>query len=153
MVQMQQLSLLTESRNIIAAAGAISVLKASMRSVADSSPYSRDQIADCMTAISLASGKRLTAGRAKSLHKDTIDKWLNPEEADHVPSIQALMVFCLAVGSTAPFVALVEALGGDVEIMTPEDKMYRDLGKGLHKQEQDAKKIRQLKLKIQEVIR
>ena len=66
MVQMQQLSLLTESRNIIAAAGAISVLKASMRSVADSSPYSRDQIADCMTAISLASGKRLTAGRAKS---------------------------------------------------------------------------------------
>lgn len=153
MIKMQQLSLLTESRNLVAAAGVISVLKASMRSAADSCPWSREQIADRMTAISIASGKRLTAGRAKALHKDTIDKWLNPEEADHVPSIQALMVFCLAVGSAAPLAALLETLGNGVEVMTEEDKMYRDLGKGLHKQEQDAKKIRQLKLKIQEATR
>ena len=131
-----QLSLFTDARVILQVAGLVKALKASMWTVANDAHMSRDQIVDAMNGITRAAGMQLTSGRAKQIHKDTLKKWLNPEEADHVPGLLAIYVFCLATGRNDPFAVCLSALGGGVEVMTDEDRYYRDVGKSfLEKQE------------------
>ena len=127
-MKVQQLSLLTESKNIFSAGSLVPVIKAAMRRLGDESGKSRDEIVDAMNAISLATGKRLTGGKARGIHRDTLDKWLNPEEAEHVPGLFALHVFCLALESPSPLLAWLSLLGGGVEIMTVEDRRLREPG-------------------------
>lgn len=75
---------------------------------------SRDNILDKMNEIALKAGVRLTGGNAHALSLAMFEKWLNPADKGHMPSLRALAVFCAAVESVTPFAVLVASVGGAV---------------------------------------
>lgn len=102
-----------ESSAVTAAAasnGISGLLRAAMHRAAAASPYSRVQIVDRMNRLALASGKRMTSGKAKGISLDTLEKWLNPE-SDAVPPLQAMDIFMRAIGNTAPLEAWAASFG------------------------------------------
>lgn len=59
--------------------------------------------------------------------KDTLDKWLSPSDESHPPSILAVLAFYLATDDPTPLRAMLRSVG--LDIMTGEDRRFRDLGK------------------------
>ena len=144
-----QLSLLVETQSIMQAAALVQALKATMRSCASLCRFSRLEIVEKMNAITLAAGVRMTAGRAKGISVDTLDKWLSPEEREHVPSLVALHIFCLALQDATPLRVWLETFG--IKSMTPEDEVLRDYGQAMQQREIAANKVKQAKQKLTEV--
>ncbi len=126
-------------------AGAMPAIKAAMRAVAgapegegrsdavairnaaESHNGCRKALPDRINAVASASGVRPTAGNARSISKDTLDKWLSPSDESHPPSILAVLAFYLATDDPAPLRAMLRSVG--LDIMTGEDRRFRDLGK------------------------
>lgn len=109
-------------------AGAMPAIKAAMRAVAGAPEgEGRKALPDRINAVASASGARLTAGNARSISKDTLDKWLSPSDESHPPSILAVLAFYLATDDPAPLKAMLRSVG--LDIMTGEDRRFRDLGK------------------------
>lgn len=118
------------------------MIRSSMNRVAETHELSRDLIADRMTDISRSSGVKLSRGNAKSVKTATLNKWLAPEDRDHPPSLQAVLAFIMATGDNSPLLPLLSALG--LEVMTEEDKKFRDYGKAVintKKAQQEKKKL------------
>lgn len=151
-MKMQQLSLFTESTRIMQAGAFISAIKAALRRAAEDCGLSRDQIVEAINAVTLATGKRLTAGRSKVIHRDTLDKWLASEEAEHVPGLLAVHVFCIATASNTPLLVWLALLGGG-ELMTEEDRFFRDYGRAVIEREEATEKAKHVKKRIKEVRR
>lgn len=86
-------------------------LKESMAEAAKGCDLSRDEIADQMNDLADRYGIILVKGRGKKLTVATLEKWLNPEEKQYLPSIKALPVFCAVVESKEPLRVLIEPLG------------------------------------------
>lgn len=145
----QQLSLLAETQNILQAAALVQAIKAGMRNCTCLCAFSRAEVAEKMNTIALAAGVRMTQGRAKTISQDTLDKWLNPEEREHVPSLMALHIFCLALQDATPLQLWLEAFG--IKSMTPEDEVLRDYGKAMQQREIAANKVKRAKQKLTEV--
>lgn len=107
---------------------AMPAIKAAMRAVAGAPEgEGRKALPDRINAVASASGVRLTAGNARSISKDTLNKWLSPSDESHPPSILAVLAFYLATGDPAPLKAMLRSVG--LDIMTGEDRRFRDLGK------------------------
>ena len=87
----------------------------------------RKALPDKLNAVAGASGIRLTAGNVRSISKDTLDKWLSPSDESHPPSILAVLAFYLATDDPAPLRAMLRSVG--LDLMTEEDRRFRDLGK------------------------
>lgn len=100
-----------------ASSGISGLIRAAMHRAAAAAPYSRAQIVERMNRLALASGKRMTSGKAKGISLDTLEKWLNPE-SDAVPPLQAVDIFMRAVGTTAPLEAWAASFG--CGLMTPQ---------------------------------
>ena len=140
-------------------AGAMPAIKAAMRAVAGApegegrsdavairnaaEPHNgcRKALPDRINAVASASGVRLTAGNARSISKDTLDKWLLPSDESHPPSILAVLAFYLATDDPAPLRAMLRSVG--LDIMTEEDRLFRDLGK-LEAEMKSARKRKKL---------
>lgn len=103
------------------------MIRSRMNKVASNHHLSRDLIAERMTDIARSSGIKLSRGNAKSVKTDTLNKWLAPEDRDHPPSLQAIIAFAMATGDNSPLMPLLSVLG--LEVMTEEDKQFRDYGK------------------------
>lgn len=97
------------SRKAMRAAGFVTALKGAMFRAAKASALSRDQIVDEMNLLASAAGRRLTQGRSKSIARDTLDKWLSSEEAEHVPGVYAVHIFCLALDDPSPLCFWLES--------------------------------------------
>ena len=109
-------------------AGAMPAIKAAMRAVAGAPEgEGRKALPDKLNMVAGASGIRLTAGNVRSISKDTLDKWLSPSDESHPPSILAVLAFYLATDDPAPLKAMLKSVG--LDIMTEEDRRFRDLGK------------------------
>ena len=122
---MRQASLFTDCAPL---ASAMPAIKAAMRAVAGAPEgEGRKALPDRINAVASASGVRLTAGNARSISKDTLDKWLSPSDESHPPSILAVLAFYLATDDPAPLRAMLRSVG--LDIMTGEDRRFRDLGK------------------------
>lgn len=122
---MRQLSLLDDAFRL---SGAMAAIKAAMREVAGAEESDgRKRLVDRINDIAHQSGIRLTGGNARAISKDTLDKWLSPSDESHPPSILAVLAFVTASGNPAPLDALLKA--ANLELMTDEDRRYRDLGK------------------------
>lgn len=107
---------------------AMPAIKAAMRAVAGAPEgEGRKALPDRINAVASASGVRLTAGNARSISKDTLNKWLSPSDESHPPSILAVLAFYLATDDPAPLRAMLRSVG--LDIMTGEDRRFRDLGK------------------------
>ena len=144
-----QLSLLAHGDAQAKLAGFNPAIKVAMQhAVSEARPIlSREQILDRMNGIAASAGVKLTMGNARSLSLPTLDKWLNPADREHLPSILALHIFCLAIGNLAPF-CLILGLHG-CELMTPEDKRLRNYGLACIESKQKRKVLRRLEEEIE----
>lgn len=123
---MRQLSLLSD--DFAALAGVMPAVRAAMRRAAgDPDGEGRKALVDKINRIATEAEIRLTGGNSKSISKDILDKWLSPSDVSHPPGLLAVLVFCRATGDTGPIRVLAQALG--LDIMTDEDRRYRDLGR------------------------
>ena len=122
-------------------------LKACLRRVAsDSEGLGRKALLDEINSLAKYSEVRLTGGNSKVVGIDTLDKWLSPSDANNPPSILALLAFCIASNDYSPLDVLLNFVG--LEVMTAEDRKYRDIGKAGVELEQARKKLKQAKEKI-----
>ena len=123
-------------------ASAMPAIKAAMRAVAGAPEgEGRKALPDRLNAVAGASGVRLTGGNARSISQDTLDKWLSPSDEGHPPSILAVLAFYLATDDPAPLRAMLRSVG--LDLMTEEDRRFRDLGK-LDAEMKAARKRRKL---------
>lgn len=136
---MRQASLFTDCAPL---ASAMPAIKAAMRAVAGAPEgEGRKALPDKLNAVAGASGVRLTAGNVRFISKDTLDKWLSPSDEGHPPSILAVLAFYLATDDPAPLRAMLRSVG--LDLMTEEDRRFRDLGK-LDAEMKAARKRRKL---------
>ena len=146
----RQLSLFEdENRSIAHLAGFTAMIRAAMNRAAAASPWSRAEIVDRMNRLILLSGKRVTQGNAKKISIETLEKWLSPE-GEYTPSIQALEVFMSALagceGGLAPLEAWVSL--HNCELLTEQDRYYRDLGKSLEEKEKAMERYNAVKKRM-----
>ncbi len=107
--------------------GLVPAMRAAMNRAAGEDEAGRKQLVDRLNAVARDAGIRLTAGNAKAISKDTLDKWLNPNDRDHTPSVAAVVAFCCATRDPAPLRVLLRVLG--LDLMTEEDRKLRDYGR------------------------
>lgn len=126
-------------------AGLMPAVRAAMRRAAGSPDgEGRKALVDKINQIARDAEVRLTAGRAESVSKDVLDKWLSPSDVSHPPSIQAVVVFCLATKDYETLRVILQAVG--LDIMTPEDRRFRDYGKA----DLEMKEARKRKKRLEE---
>lgn len=123
-------------------AGLESALKASMASIVAAGPLSREQVCDRMESIAAKNGVRICPN-AKRLSVALFEKWLNPAEREHIPSIKAVQVFCIAMETFAPWAVILEGLG--LGILTPEISHVYKIGQAQLDLESARKRLRNLK--------
>lgn len=99
-----------------------------------------------MTEISRFAGVRLSAGNAKGVTAAMLEKWLNPVEREHPPTLLAVLTFCMVTNNAAPLRPLLAAMG--LELMTPEDRAMRDYGKACVEERKARKRKKQLEAGI-----
>jgi len=83
----------------------------SMDRIVQAAGLSRAEAVDRLNAASRRFGVRLASGSAKELGVATFEKWLNPKEADYVPSVRALNLFCHVFGAVEPLDILARSHG------------------------------------------
>lgn len=124
------------------AAGFLPRLKACMNQCVEESGLSREQALDLMNAIAKQAGIRLSAGNAKALSLPTLEKWLNPAEGGHTPSILTLNTFCAALKDFRPLEVILSTHG--CEILSPDDRLERDYGRACMNEKRARKQKRQM---------
>ncbi|MDX9785480.1 MAG: hypothetical protein RBT11_01795 [Desulfobacterales bacterium] len=95
-------------------------LKEAMQSAAKKSGKSVAQIVDMMNDLAGRFGVKLTNGNSEALSKDTMEKWLNPQDTSRFVTLQALPIFCAVAGDSSPMDVLAKPLG--FRIIGPEDQ-------------------------------
>ena len=121
-------------------------LKSAMHQSAARCGLSREEIADRMTEIAQRAGASLSRGNAKSVTLATLEKWLNPSNTEHLPSILAVNVFCMVVKSAEPLAVMLRLHGCGV--MTPNDKRLRDYAEAILAERDARKRKRQLEMDL-----
>jgi hypothetical protein len=99
-----------------------------------------------MNQIAQTAGVSLSRGNAKSVTLATLEKWLNPANSEHQPSVLAVNVFCMAVKSSGPLDAMLRPHGCGV--MTPQDKQLRDYAEAILAERKAKKRKKQLELEL-----
>lgn len=112
-------------KKVIGLAGLMPCMRADMNIVADEYPDGRKMLVDAVNGIFAREGVSIPGG-AKSITLDTLNKWLQPGERGHEPSLMAIVCFCLATGDARPLQHVFRALG--LEIIRKEDRWYLELG-------------------------
>ncbi len=146
---MRQLSLFEQdNRTVTHIAGLTTMVKAAMNRAAAASAFSREQILDRMNHLAQVAGVRMTQGNAKAIKIDTLEKWLAPD-SDATPSLLAVEIFMQAVGNVEPLAAWLSL--HNCEVMSDEDRFYRDYGLAQVEREEAADKVRSVKSRLKEV--
>lgn len=137
---MRQASLIGDDHGRMS--GLLPAMRAAMNRAAGEDKSGRDMLLDRVNAIAQAAGIRLTAGSAKVVSKDTLDKWLNPQDREHTPGILAVVAFCVAAKDVGALRVLLKVIGLDV--MTEEDRRLRDYGQACLNEREARKRKRKL---------
>jgi hypothetical protein len=120
-------------------------MKYALNRVAAESKLSREEILVRARELAEAEGVNLSGGHG-GLSQSLLDKWLNPNTLSYVPDYESLIILCRVLGDTRALQPFLAALG--LEVMGPEDRRYRDLGK----LETEMKCLRKQKRQIEESI-
>ena len=146
---MQQFSLLnyvTRDEQAAKVAAMMPLIRAAMNRVAkQKGALSRDHIADALTEFSQFPDLRLsrTNGKnAQSVSKASLDKWLQPSDREHAPSLEAVVAFCLITGSIEPLRPIFDTLG--VRLMSKDEELVYEFGKATLAEREAKKRKRQL---------
>lgn len=120
----RQLSLFDDAQ----LAGALPAIKAAMRGIAGAPDgEGRKALPDKLNAIARAAGIRLTGGNVRAISEDMLHKMLSPSDDSRPPSVLMLLAFYKATNNPAHIRAMLHSIG--LDIMTEEDRRFRDLGK------------------------
>jgi len=146
---MRQLTLFENDPHALA--GVLPAVRAAMNAAAGSSDEGRKLLVDRLNDLAARANVRLTSGNAKSISKDTLDKWLSPSDRDHPPSILAVVIMCMATGDPGAIQAMLKPLG--FEVMTPEDRKLRDYGRAVIEEKARAKRKRRMEDELLEGVK
>lgn len=120
-------------------------MKYALNRVAAGSRLSREEILMRAKELAEAEGVSLGSGHG-GLSQSILDKWLNPNTLSYMPDYESLIILCRVLGDTRAILPFLEALG--LEVMGPEDRKFRDLGKV----ETELKCLRKKKRRIEETV-
>ena len=126
--------------------GLMQGLKACLNKCCGESGLSRDQIVDRLNGIAEAAGVKLTAGNSKGLSLATLEKWLNPQNTDHPPSLVAVNALVLALGDHRPLAHLLEIHG--LQIMEEQDRFALEYGTACLAAREAAQKIKKMEAQL-----
>ncbi len=141
---MRQLSLFNDPSAGLATL--MAQVKSAMNASASRCGLSREQIVDKMNATAKSGGVSLCRGNARSVTLATLEKWLNPANSEHIPTLVAVNVFCLVVDNIAPLEAMLNLHGCGV--MTPQDKKLRDYADAILEEREAKKRKKQLEMNL-----
>jgi hypothetical protein len=117
----------------------------SMDRIVQAAKLSRAEAVDRLNEAARRFGVRLAAGSAKELGLATFEKWLNPKEAEYVPSVRALNLFCHVFGSVEPLDILARSHGLGWRVIDGDDAKLLELART----EREIKALRERKRKIE----
>ena len=117
----------------------------SMDRIVQAAKLSRAEAVDRLNEAARRFGVRLAAGSAKELGLATFEKWLNPKEAEYVPSVRALNLFCHVFGSVEPLDILARSHGLGWRVIAGDDAKLLELART----EREIKALRERKRKIE----
>ncbi len=120
-------------------------MKYALNRAAAESKLSREEILLKARELAAMEGVNLSGGNG-GLSQSILDKWLNPNTLSYMPDYEALVILCRVLGDTRAILPFLEALG--LEVMGPDDRKYRDLGK----LETEMKCLRKKKRQIEETV-
>lgn len=100
-----------------------------------------------MNELAGAAGIRLCAN-AKSLSLPLFEKWLNPADREHIPSIKAVQVFCCVYRTAKPWEALLQIFS--VHALGPEDMRFYHMGKAQFEFEQAREHLKKAKARAKQ---
>lgn len=108
-------------------AGLMPSIRAAMNRVAGKDEECRKQLVETINAVAKRESVPLTKGGGKAIEKTTLDKWLQPSEQGHAPSLEAIIIFCLATGDASPLKPVLTLLG--LEAVARDELRYLAYGK------------------------
>lgn len=117
----------------------------SMDRIIQAAGLSRAEAVDRLNAAARRYGVRLATGSAKELGTATFEKWLNPKEADYVPSVRALNLFCHVFGSPEPLDILARSHGMGWRVIDGENVRLLEWART----EREIKALRERKRKLE----
>ncbi len=117
-------------------------MKYALNRAAAESKLSREEILIKANEVAAMEGVNLSGGNG-GLSLSMLDKWFNADAQSYMPGYEALIILCRVLGDTRAILPFLEALG--LEVMGPEDRKYRDLGKAETEMECLRKKKRLIK--------
>ncbi len=120
-------------------------MKYALNRAAAESKLSREEILMKARELAAVEGVNLSGGNG-GLSQSILDKWLNPNTLSYMPDYEALIILCRVLGDMRAILPFLEALG--LEVMGPDDRKYRDLGK----LETEMKCLRKKKRQIEESV-
>jgi hypothetical protein len=121
-------------------------VKEAMATAARECGMSREELCDRMNGLADKYGVCLVGGRGSRLSLDTLEKWLNPADKEHLPSIKALPVFCAATGSIEPARAIFGPLGW--QIIGDQDARLLEWARLHHKVKGHREQMRKLEAEL-----
>jgi len=156
MASFYQPSLLSDSgltTGFAHAGGLVPSVKACMqRALAAVTPsMSRDQLVDRMNFIAKQTGTRLTSERSRLLSLATLEKWLSPNDRDHVPSLEALDVFMRAVNTVEPLAQWADTHG--CTLVSPDEKPFLLYGKAKFEAKEHSRQLKRLEDEIADALK
>lgn len=121
-------------------------LKEAMNGAARRSGLSRGEIVDRMNDLARRYGAHLVKGKG-GLTLATFEKWLNPKSLDHVPTVQAIPIFCAVVKDNSALGSLAGPLGA--KVIDEKDSRLLEWARESHRIKQSRKRMRQIEAELQ----
>jgi hypothetical protein len=132
-----------ESRGL---AGLMPAIRARMNSIAARDSEGRKKLIDRINEVAQREALSLSQGGGKTISLDVLNKWLQPSDRAHMPSLEAVVCFCIATGDSSPFQPLLKAMGLTV---IPANKLeYLEYGETCAALRQANKRKKSLEAKL-----
>lgn len=108
-------------------AGMMPAIRAAMNRTASEYEPGRKLLVDAVIEIAKREAVPMTPGGGKAVTQDMLDKWLQPSDRGHAPSLEMIMCFCLATGDASPIKPILQLLG--LCAVSQRDFEYLEYGK------------------------
>ena len=147
-VMKQQASLFDfmEKEEALGLAGLLPQIRAAMNVAAARDLEGRKMLVEKINTVARREAVALTAGGGKSVSLEQVNKWLQPAEKGHAPSLDALVCFCVATGDASPLKPLLSMLR--LVAVSREDLEYLEYGKACVALREVREKKKKLEAKL-----
>ena len=108
-------------------AGMMPAIRAAMNRTAADYESGRKLLVDAVIEIARREAVPMTSGGGKAITQDMLDKWLQPSDRGHAPSLEMIICFCLATGDASPITPILQLLG--LCAVSQADLGYLEYGK------------------------